>query len=117
VLDAPRIRLALARGDVEIVGALVRQHPRSTMQTWFGLAGDSTLLDALAALRDRRAVEERTAPLLSPRTYLEPFALRALGIVREDEELIRRAVERFERMQLGWHADQTTALLELEAKT
>ena len=44
-------------------------------------------------------------------TYLEPFALRALGIVCEDERLIAQALERFEAMQLEWHAAQTRAAL------
>jgi hypothetical protein len=43
--------------------------------------------------------------------YMEPFALRALGVVREDEEMISRAVERFDALALGWHAAQTRALL------
>jgi hypothetical protein len=40
-------------------------------------------------------------------TYLEPFALRALGVVRDDEPLVERAAARFEAMGLTWHAAQT----------
>ena len=43
--------------------------------------------------------------------YLEPFALRALGRVRGDRELGRRAVEAFDALGLGWHAAETRALL------
>ena len=39
--------------------------------------------------------------------WLEPFALRALGQVREDDELIRQALEQFETMGLDWHVAQT----------
>jgi hypothetical protein len=49
--------------------------------------------------------------VLRPHTYLEPFALRALGLVREDEELIREAIDRFRAMELDWHAAQTESLL------
>jgi hypothetical protein len=41
---------------------------------------------------------------------LEPFALRALGLVREDETLVDRAAERFEAFGLAWHAARTRAL-------
>jgi hypothetical protein len=44
---------------------------------------------------------------LRPGTYLEPFALRALGAVREDDLLIKRAVGRFAAMGLEWHAEQS----------
>ena len=49
--------------------------------------------------------------LLQPNTYLEPFALRALGIVREDASLIEHAAGRFEALGLDWHAARTRALL------
>jgi hypothetical protein len=34
-----------------------------------------------------------------------------LGRVREDEALIRQALERFEAMGLDWHAQETRAVL------
>jgi hypothetical protein len=67
--------------------------------------------DALAALGDRRAVEEEAPAFLQPHTLLEAFALRALGQVRQDEELLRRALERFEAMGLEIPAAETRALL------
>ena len=55
---------------------------------------------------------EQVAPaILRPETYLEPFALRALGFARADDGLIEQAVERFEEMGLGWHAAETRKLL------
>jgi len=69
-------------------------------------------MDAFAALRDRRRVEEDAPPLLQAGTYIEPFALRALGIVREDETLVGQASDRLRAMRLDWHADQTPALIE-----
>jgi mannose/cellobiose epimerase-like protein (N-acyl-D-glucosamine 2-epimerase family) len=44
---------------------------------------------------------------IRPGTWLEPFALRALGQVREDDELIRQALALFEAMGLDWHAAET----------
>jgi len=68
-------------------------------------------MDALAALRDAAQIEADVRPLLMPGTYLEPFALRALGIVREDEALIERAHERFAALGLEWHGAQTDAMV------
>jgi hypothetical protein len=41
---------------------------------------------------------------------MEPFALRALGIVRDDETLIEQALSRFTTLGLDWHAAQTASL-------
>jgi hypothetical protein len=49
--------------------------------------------------------------MLKPKTYLEPFALRALGYARGDEDLIQQAVERFEAMGLDWYATETRRLV------
>jgi hypothetical protein len=68
-------------------------------------------LDALASLDREADVEREAAPLVRPKTYFEPFALRALGRVRNDGELIRQAGERFEAQGLGWQAEQTLVLL------
>jgi hypothetical protein len=48
---------------------------------------------------------------LRPGTYLEPFALRALGAVRENELLIEQAADHFDAMGLAWHAEQSRKLL------
>ncbi|MGH3016759.1 MAG: hypothetical protein ACRDLU_00105 [Gaiellaceae bacterium] len=72
---------------------------------------EDTLTRRNAAL-DRRQEIEREAPrLIQPETYVEPFALRALGFAREDDELLRQAIDRFEAMSLVWHAAQTQRLL------
>jgi hypothetical protein len=70
-------------------------------------------MDALAALRDRRRVEEDAPPLLQAGTNIEPFALRALEIVREDEALVGQASDRLRGIGLDWHAEQTNGLIEL----
>jgi hypothetical protein len=48
---------------------------------------------------------------LIPGTYIEPFALRALGAARGDEALIEQAIARYEGMGLDWHAEQTRKLI------
>ena len=75
------------------------------------LGATATRLDALGALGDRQRVEEEATPLLRPGTYLEPFALRALGVVRADWNLVERAAVQLESMGLPWHAAQTRQVI------
>jgi tetratricopeptide (TPR) repeat protein len=109
VLAGPEMRLALVRGDLGRLEALVGAETR--IFTWFGMGAILARLDALTALGDRATVEREATPLLRPGTLPEPFALRALGRVREDEELIRQALERFESMGMDVPAAETRALL------
>jgi hypothetical protein len=71
----------------------------------------ATQLDAAAALDKREVVEECAPPLLVTGSYIEPFALRALGRVRRDAELMERAAATFAAAGLEWHARETSALL------
>ena len=59
----------------------------------------------------RVTLEREAVSFLRPGTLPEAFALRALGRVRNDEELIRQALERFEAMGLDGPAAETRALL------
>jgi hypothetical protein len=108
-----RIRLALVRGDLERVERLLAEAeaPQKTLIRSTKLAPVAARLDALAALRRREEVESEAPGRLRPGTYLEPFALRALGLVRRDEGLVGQAAGRFEAVGLGWHATQTRELL------
>jgi len=81
--------------------------PGIRSKTWYVLSSIATRIDALAALEDRERVEEEAPPLLRPETYLEPFALRALALVRADDALAERAIARFEALGLSWHAAAT----------
>ena len=85
--------------------------PAVRTSTWFYLSAMAAHLDALAALGARERVLEEAKPSLRPGTYLEPFALRALGIVDGDRSLIEQAVGHFESFGLPWHAAQTRRLL------
>jgi tetratricopeptide (TPR) repeat protein len=106
-LSGPVLRLALARGDRETLEQLVASGAGFSASSWFRLSAAGSRLEALAALDDRDAVESEAPLLIRPGTWLEPFALRALGQVREDDELIRQALELFEAMGLDWHATET----------
>jgi len=74
---------------------------------WHHMNGAATRLDALIALGRLEQAEEVAAPFVQPGTYMEPFALRTLGFLRRDPDLITEAVERFEALGLNWHAAQT----------
>jgi class 3 adenylate cyclase len=106
VLAAPRTWLALVRGEIDTLDRLEPVDLARVKQE-YALPAAAARLDALAALKDRSLVERDAPPLLQPGTYLEPFALRAVGAVREDELLIQQAADRFDAMGLSWHAEQT----------
>jgi class 3 adenylate cyclase len=99
--DPPRIRLALARGDLDALAALVEDAGPDTIEP------PAAFLDALVVLGKRDRIEAEAPKWLQPGTYAEPFALRALGIARGDDRLIRRAIEQFRTMSMTWHAEQT----------
>ena len=104
-LEPPQIRLALARHELGKVADLA---PHEFDWDWEPV---STFLDALAALGDRERIETEAPKWLQAGTFAEPFALRALGVARSDQSLLRQALERFEAMDLSWHAEQTRRLL------
>ena len=109
-LRAPRIRLALARGDRTSLEELLAI-PAARGAPWYRTADIVALLDGMAALGDRAGVEELGGLFQAPGTFFEPFALRALGITRGDTDLISRADERFRVLGLEWHASQTDHLV------
>jgi class 3 adenylate cyclase len=108
-----RIRLALVRSDLEPVERLLAESevPKRALIRSTKFAPVAARLDALAALGQRERVEAETPPLLRAGTYIEPFALRALGVVRGDSRLVEEAAERFAAMGLAWYTRQTRALL------
>ena len=107
-LEPSLVQLAILRRDLATVARLLdARREDGTTHLW----AQSTRLDGLAALGDRDRLEEDAPALLRPHTYLEPFALRALGLVREDGELIAQAIDRFRAMELDWHVAQTESLL------
>jgi class 3 adenylate cyclase/tetratricopeptide (TPR) repeat protein len=110
-LDPPPAHLALLRGDLERARALLESSGATWQWSQDGsLYALATKLDALIALGRMEEAEEAATCLLEPGTYLEPFALRTLGLVRSDRALTEHAIERFEAMGLRWHAEKTRAL-------
>jgi tetratricopeptide (TPR) repeat protein len=104
MLEPSRIALALARGELrEVKDRLGAWEPRGLVD----VPGLIARLNALVALDRRAEIEEEAPALVKPRTYLEPFALRALGFARSDAGLVDQAIERFEAMGLDWHAAET----------
>jgi len=111
VLSTPRIRLALHRSDLAAVRSLLGT-PAVRTSNWFYLSAMAAHLDGLAALGEGNLVEEEARRALRSGTYLEPFALRALGVVRQDERLIGQAADCFASFGLPWYSAQTSLLLE-----
>jgi hypothetical protein len=116
VLEAPRLRLAMATSDLETAERLLAALPGPS-DHWLrhgramALQSVSTRLDALVFLGRRAQIEDEAPQFLRPGTYLEPFALRALGVAQEDPALVQQALARFEQLGLEWHAAQTHMLL------
>jgi hypothetical protein len=96
--------IAIARGDLRELERI--------LDTWIpdGLLDVDGLvarLDGLVALERRADIEVEAPSLVIPGSYLEPFALRAIGWARRDQEAISKAIDRFDTMGLTWFADQT----------
>jgi hypothetical protein len=107
ILDPLYVEIAIARGDLaEVERKLSEWSPEG----FADIDGLIARLNAQIALERRAEIEEQAPPLLKPKTYLEPFVLRALGFARNDHGLIEQAIERFETMGLDWHAAETRKL-------
>ncbi|MBV9415982.1 MAG: AAA family ATPase [Solirubrobacterales bacterium] len=111
VLETPRLRLALLRGDVKQANLLLDEPlpDRGWHRGWLLLCTHAARLDALAALGRRKELEAWDPA--EPGSYLEPFLLRALGTARCDQTLVQQAIDCFERLGLHWHASQTRVLV------
>jgi len=108
-LAGPRFRIALAREDRSTLLGLV-ELPVERGFVW-GAGALAARLDTLTALRLVALVEAEAPILLQDGTVLEPFALRALGAVRGDDDLLAKADERFAALGLEWHRARTERLL------
>ena len=108
-LSGPRTRIALARGDRATAAALA-ELPLERSFVW-GPGVFAARLDVLVALRRYDSIENEAPSLLQAGTLVEPFALRALGAVRGDDELLDRAQALFATLGLDWHAAQTERLV------
>jgi hypothetical protein len=101
------LEIAIARGELAEVERMLREWSPGGFDDVDGLIAR---LNALVALGRHTEIEEEAPAMLKPRTYLEPFALRALGFARNDIGLMEQAINRFEAMGLEWHAAETRKL-------
>jgi hypothetical protein len=111
LLDGPRARLALIRGDLDRVEALLPGSDKWHWHIYNYVNGVATRLDAFVVLGRAEDVVEDAERYVVPGTYLEPFALRTLGIARGDQALVAQGQERFAAMGLDWYAAQTRELV------
>jgi class 3 adenylate cyclase len=108
-LVGPRLRIALIRGDRAEADALL-ELPVERTNVW-GVGAIAARIDVLAALRRAELLEREVAGLSDDGSVLAPFALRARGIVRSDDDLLARADDLFALLGLEWHRSQTERLL------
>jgi hypothetical protein len=108
-LSGVRLRIALQRGDASAAAGLV-ELPVERALVW-GPSIFAARLDAFVALGRRDSIESEAPQLAQPGTTVEPFALRALGVARGDDELLARADALFAELGLDWHRAQTERLL------
>jgi len=112
ILNPMRLRLALERRDLDAVQRLIQpEPPPPPWKHWYQLVTTTVRLDALCLLGEAAAVEREAPALLRPGTYLEPFALEALGRVRTDLALLESASAGYERLGLAWQCDRVRALI------
>jgi class 3 adenylate cyclase/tetratricopeptide (TPR) repeat protein len=107
-LDVPRARLAMIRGDFDRLEALLEGAEKWHWHIWNYVHGVAARLDAFVMLgRAVEAVDDAERHAI-PGTYLEPFALRTLGVARGEAALVAQAQERFSALGLEWYGAQTT---------
>ena len=112
-LFGPRVRLALLRDELDVVEQMIDEDVARRGHDWMVTAAMvSTRLDGLLALGRFADVEREAEPILAVESVLRPFALRALGVARQDDALLRTALEDFESLGLGFHADETRSILQ-----
>ena len=112
-LFGPRVRLALLRDDLDAVEQMIDQDVSRRGHDWMVTSSMiTTRLDALLALGRVEAVEQEAAPLVDAGSVLRPFALRALGVARQDDALLHAALESFEGFGLDFHAGETRLVLQ-----
>jgi class 3 adenylate cyclase len=109
-LDVARARLAMIRRDLDRLEALLEGAEKWHWHIWTYVHGVAARLDAFVALGRAAEAAEDAERHAVPGTYLEPFALRTLGVARGDAALVAQAQERFHALGLDWYAAQTREL-------
>jgi class 3 adenylate cyclase/tetratricopeptide (TPR) repeat protein len=109
--SAAKLRLALVRNDLPEIGRLVSSFDSGSFGWMGAIDAGPAFLDALLVLGAREQIESTARGLSRPGTYVEPFALRALGVARDDQLLVDEASKRFREMGLDWRAEETEHLM------
>jgi len=91
------LRLAMVRGDRAAIEALLEANAGPD---FWDVGYRAARLDALVLIGDAARVEAEAEAAMAVGGYLEPFALRALGVVRGHSELRADAAARFAAMGL-----------------
>ena len=107
-LSGARLRIALQRDDRRSIESLV-ELPVERALVW-GPGIFAARLDAFIALGRHERIEAEAPELAQVGTAVEPFALRALGVARDDDELLAQADALFAALGLEWHRAQTERL-------
>ena len=108
-LSGANLRIAMQRDDRPTMESLI-ELPVERALVW-GPGIFAARLDAFLALGRHDRIEDEAPELLQPGTTVEPFALRALGIARRDDELLARADQLFAALGLEWHRAQLGRLV------
>ncbi|HEU5207225.1 MAG TPA: AAA family ATPase [Gaiellaceae bacterium] len=108
-LSGVRLRIALERSDRRALESLV-DLPVERALVW-GPGIFAARMDALVTLGRADDIEAEGPQLVQAGTSVEPFALRALGVARRDDDLLARADELFVALGMQWHRAQTERLL------
>jgi hypothetical protein len=111
-LSGPRLRVAMQREDRRALESLI-ELPVERALVW-GPGIFAARLDAFIALGRHDRIEDEAPGLLQPGAAVEPFALRALGVARRDDELLSRADARFVELGLDWHRAQLERLVDAQ---
>jgi hypothetical protein len=104
--DSTRLALALALGELDKAREIVEQLGSQLLEPW-SVRMRASLFDALVALGERDRIEAEAPEWIERPGYARPFALRALGLTREDVTLVEQAAQAFDAMGLTWHAQRT----------
>ena len=107
--DPVRIRLAIVRRDLTELQRLVESVDDVWLEPW-AYTATAAYLDALVALNLHDRIEAKAPAVVRPGTYIEPFALRALGVARGDEALVSDAIRAYQRMGMDWYAAETRGI-------
>ena len=115
-LGTPRARIAIVRRDLAALEEVLSDNDWESRLSWFSRPAVALRLDADAVLGDVESVVRNATRFGRPRSYIEPFALRARAIVSEDDALLARAHEGFNALRLDWYTAQTPNLIELRKR-